>query len=719
MKLISLTVALIYGKSVSLYLLLIDFLFNHKTPIFIIPPMKISSLLAASSLLFAALPLSAREIAPTQIIPRPTVVSPSSGSFTIPSAGFTFNFKGSAATNLSEFLESKPQLFSKAKKNEKANLIIEIGGKGEAEGYEMNVTDKKITIKASTEAGAFYAVQSLTQMVNMNDATSIACGKVTDAPRFPYRGLHFDVSRHFRSIDFLKKQIDAMALMKLNNLHLHFTDAAGWRMEVEAYPRLTEFAAWRPQLSWQDWVDNGAQYCEKSDQRATGGFYTKEELRDLVKYAAQRHITVIPEIEVPGHSKEVTTAYPELSCSGKPYADEDLCIGKEATFEFIEKVLDEVMEVFPSSYIHIGGDEASKAGWRTCDDCRKRMADENLKDVDELQSYAIHRVEKYLNSHGRNIIGWDEILEGGLAPNATVMSWRGTEGGIKALMSGHDVIMTPGEYCYIDYAQDASFKEPVSIGGFTPLEKIYSYEPLDASISPADAKHLLGLQANLWTEYVTTDSHAEYMYYPRAFAIAEIGWATPEKNYADFRQRALSLNEHLDSLGYNTFDLKNEYGQRRESLSPVKHLAIGAKINYNIPYHEKYKAMGDSTLVNGTRGGWTYGSDNRWQGFLGDFDATVDLGKQKSISSVAITFMHAPGAWVHLPKMVEFELSTDGVNFAPIETQWTDVDATYPKIMMKNYFVSFTEMPARYIRIKAKGHDRPGAWLFTDEIIVN
>lgn len=655
----------------------------------------------------------------SDIIPRPTVVTAAKGQFAIPASGFSYYVEGDAAGGIATYLSSMPGLFTPATKASKADVVIKVTGKGSGEGYEMTVTPKRITINAPSAAGAFYGLQSLKQIATLPGATAIAAGKITDSPRFPYRGLHFDVSRHFRSPEFLKKQIDAMALMKLNNLHLHFTDAAGWRMEINSYPRLTEFAAWRPQAVWQDWVDNGAKYCEQTDVRASGGFYTKDQLRDLVEYAAERHIRIIPEIEIPGHSKEVTSAYPELSCSGRPYIDEDLCIGKEATFRFIEKVLDEVMEVFPSEYIHIGGDEASKAGWRKCADCQARMKAEGLKNVDELQSYAIHRVEKYLNSKGRSIIGWDEILEGGLAPNATVMSWRGTEGGLTALKSGHDVVMTPGEFCYIDYTQDASFKEPVSIGGYTPLAKTYSYEPLEPGLTPEEGSRLLGLQANLWAEYIPTDEHAEYMYYPRTYAIAEVGWATPEKDYADFHRRALNLNALMDSAGYNVFDLAHEYGERRESLTPVTHLGQGAKVNYVTAPNAKYLAAGDSTLVDGLRGGWTYG-DHRWQGFLGDFEAILDLGDMKQIHSLTATFMHAPGAWVHLPQMVEYSVSADGQKFTPVETVWTDVDPTYGKIMMKSY-TSMVAAPgeARYIKVRAKGHDRPGAWLFVDEIVVN
>ncbi len=680
--------------------------------------MKAQFLIPAAMLLMAA-SAQAVTVTPADIIPRPASVTQTKGEFSLTAVPLTYAVKGDAHGGLKAYMETLPELFTPAAKPSKALIYIAVTG-GEGESYTMDVTPRQIKIKAPTAAGAFYGLQSLIQLAGIKDATAIECGKVADEPRFAHRGLLFDVSRHFRSPEFLKKQIDAMALMKLNNLHLHFTDAAGWRMQIDRYPRLTEFAAWRPQAVWQDWVDNGSQYCDESDPRAKGGYYTKEQLRDLVKYAADRHIRIIPEIEIPGHSKEVTTAYPELSCSGKPYVDEDLCIGKEATFDFLEDVLTEVMDVFPSEYIHIGGDEASKAGWRNCKDCQARMKAEGLKDVDELQSYAIERVEKFVNSKGRSIIGWDEILEGGLAPNATVMSWRGTEGGIKALKSGHDVIMTPGEFCYIDYTQDAPFREPISIGGYTPLSKVYSYEPLEPGLTDDDARHLMGLQANLWSEYVPSDEHAEYMYYPRAYAIAEIGWATPEKNYDDFHRRALMLNDRLTSEGYHAFDLANEYGQRRESLTEVDHAARGAKVTYTIPYSDKYKARMDSTLVDGVRGGWTYGSDNRWQGFAGDFDATVDLGSVRQLHSAGISFMHAPGAWVHLPQFVEFEVSDNGRDFKTVETVWTDLDPVYGKILMKNYVV--TPAPGtqgRYVRIKAKGHDRPGAWLFADEIIVN
>ncbi len=648
--------------------------------------LRFTSIATLMLMLFGVASATPRVASPNDVIPKPSSVTITKGVFQLPN-DFT------------------PE-----------SVSAKITGKG-GEGYELKITPKGVKITAGDSVGVFYARQTLKQMIMADSVTALACCNVVDAPRFPYRGLHFDVSRHFRSIDFLKKQIDAMALMKLNRFHLHFTDGAGWRMQIDAYPRLTEFAAWRPQARWEDWVAGGAKYCERTEPQAYGGYYTKDELRDLIKYAAERHIVVIPEIEMPGHSEEVLAAYPELSCAGEPYKNSDFCPGKEATFKFLEDVLLEVIEVFPSEYIHIGGDEAGKGAWHTCPDCQKRMADENLPDVNALQSYLIKRIERFVNAHGRKIIGWDEILEGGVAPNATVMSWRGTEGGIKSLKSGHDVIMTPGEFCYIDYSQDAPFKEPGSIGGYTPLSKVYSYEPIEPVITEAEAKHLLGVQANLWSEYVTEDSHAEYMYYPRAYAIAEIGWSSPEKDYEAFHKRALTFNDILKCGGYNVFDLASEFGERRESFTPIKHQALGAKVIYNLPYHEKYPAAGVTTLTDGIRGGWTYG-DKRWQGTLDNMDVTIDLGEVKPLHYVGATFMHSYGAWVQLPINVEFSASEDGIDFHPLTTVWSDIDESYPKIMFKEYG-RVVNVNARYVRMKATKSTRPGAWLFTDEIVIN
>lgn len=671
--------------------------------------LKITNLIAA--LFISAAVASAAPSNPCEgLLPKPSSVVVEKGSYNVPAMPLTIRISGPEADALSAMAESygfKPVAGGKA------DVTVSYGTSATAEGYTLKVTKRAIEIKAEGASGAFYGLQSLRQMLDAG-MPQWNCLTITDSPRFPYRGLMVDVSRHFRTIPFLKKQIDAMARLKMNNMHLHLTDAAGWRMPVESYPKLNSQAAWRPQVKWSDWVAAGTPYAKEGQPGAYGGYYTKDELRDLVKYAADRHIRIIPEIEMPGHSEEVVAAYPEVSCSGQ---GGDLCPGKEATFAMLEAVLDEVIDIFPSELIHIGGDEASKGAWHNCPDCKRRMEQQGLADVDELQSYLIKRIEQYVNSKGRRIIGWDEIIDGGIAPDATIMSWRGTEGGNRAMREGHDVIMTPVGYCYIDYCQDAPFREPVSIGGYTPLRLVYSFEPADTALSAEALNHLLGVQANLWAEQVTTDSHAEYMYYPRTYAIAEIGWSAAQKDYDDFHRRALMFNHLLDSLGYAVFDLDNEYGERRESLTPVRHLALGAPVTYTTPYHEKYPAQGPSTLTDGLLGGWSYG-DKRWQGWLTDVDLTVDLGREQPIHTATASFMHSPGAWVHLPQSVIFEVSSDGANFTPVGQAWCDVADDYQSITMKPYTAAFNAT-GRYLRLRAERNPRPGAWLFLDEIIVN
>lgn len=652
--------------------------------------------------------------AEVNIIPKPQHLVETKGHFKQTSTALTYAVKGSSSTMIDTAMNAIGAIPTHWNK---AEVQITVGnGPATDESYTLNVDKKRITIHSPAAVGSFYAIQSLRQLIDASTDGTIPCLTIKDSPRFPYRGMHFDVSRHFRPIEFIYKQADAMARLKLNRMHLHLTDGAGWRIQIDSFPRLTDYAAWRPQRRWTDWTAEGSTYCDSSTPNAYGGYYTRRQLLDLIDYATRRGITVIPEIEMPGHSEEVIAAYPWLGCTGAGHTT-DFCPGKESTFEFLQAVLDEVIDIFPSQLIHIGGDEASKDAWKTCPDCRRRMEQEGLKDVDELQSYLIKRIERYVNSRGRRIIGWDEILQGGVAPDATVMSWRGTEGGLKAMSEGHDVIMTPGEFCYLDYSQDAPFREPNSIGGYTPLDKVYAYEPIESSIDPEKEKHLLGVQGNLWTEYVTTDSHAEHMYYPRIYAIAEIGWSPKEKNYADFRRRALAFNSKLAADGYTPFDLANEYGQRRESLDTLSHAARGARVIYNTPYSEKYPAAGNTTLTDGIQGGWTYG-DRRWQGWSTDMDVTVDLGKPTALHAVNTNFMHSEGAWVHLPEEVTYLISTDGENFTEAGTLYTDVDPTYPKIMFRSYFMPLNAT-ARYLRIKAKANPRPGAWLFVDEIAIN
>ena len=675
--------------------------------------------LATASMLFFAQAASSENVisgSVYNIIPIPANIQTGKGTFTLPEQGAKVYVQGASAA-FSNYIQQSALKCKVTKKRSDADITIVVGSKASkkiaTEGYSLTVSPKRIDVVASSEQGAFYAIQTLLQMTQMGELRTIDCCTVADEPRFPYRGLHFDVSRHFFSKEFLIKQIDAMALLKLNRMHLHLTDGAGWRLQIDRYPRLTSFAAWRPAKTWQEWTKCETKYCDQNDPDAHGGFYTKDDIREVLAYAESRHITVIPEIEMPGHSEEAVAAYPEVSCDGTGKGG-DFCPGKEATFQFLENILSEVIDLFPSHYIHIGGDEAGKGAWKTCPDCQRRMKEEGLNSLDELQSYLIRRIEKFVNSKGRDIIGWDEILEGGLAPNATVMSWRGTSGGIKAIKAGHDVVMTPGEL-YLDHTQDAPFKEPMSIGGYGSLQVTYDFNPVDPSITQQELKHLLGVQANLWTEYVPTPEHAEYMYYPRTFAVAETGWSRAEdKNYEKFRPRAVELCNILQKLGYNTFDLSNEYGNRRESLQPVQHLAKGCKVTYRQPFSKAWPSHGATTLTDGELGGWTY-ADHKWQGLLKDLDVVIDLGKLQPVHYVGATFMHLPGPGVYVPRSMQVEVSADGKNYESIGTLWNDIDDKIPDLLFKTFSLTCNRQ-ARYVRVHAVNGKE---FIFVDEIIVN
>ncbi|MCU0370804.1 MAG: glycoside hydrolase family 20 protein [Bacteroidales bacterium] len=439
------------------------------------------------------------------------------------------------------------------------------------EGYKLSVRSSMIEITAPKPAGLFYGVQTIFQLlppVFFDDPDSLAgekpelevpCLEMTDMPSFSWRGMHLDVSRHFFPKEFIKKYIDLIALHKMNTFHWHLTDDNGWRIEIDSYPKLTEISAWRADREGIAWNDCLPQ--QPGEPATYGGFYTKEEIREIVEYARQRFITIIPEIEMPGHTSEVFAAYPEFSCSGKhvpvqtgsywPITD-IFCAGKEETFVFLEHVLDEVIELFPSEYIHVGGDEADKTQWRSCPLCQSRIRKEGLSGEDELQSYFMKRIENYLNSKGRKMIGWDEILEGGLAPDATVMSWRGFEGGIEAAQQGHKVVMCPVSHCYFDYYQAEPDFQPPAIGGLTTVRKVYSFRPAPSDLKGESRKLILGGQGNLWTEYISDPSHAEYMALPRMTALAEVLWS-PEKslNWNDFRKRLQTQFIRFDGLNVN------------------------------------------------------------------------------------------------------------------------------------------------------------------------
>lgn len=677
------------------------------------------------SVLFSTLLLignSCSERKEIDVIPMPRSVEYHSGNFTIsPETKFYTNLSAESRQALTDYLEGTSLGSVPFAESATGNNGIELNLCDSSivtgnEAYRIEIDKKGVRLSANTETGIFYGLQTLLQLLNNGDNKTLPALTINDSPRFPYRGLHLDVSRHFFDKEFVKKQLNAMAYFKMNRLHWHLTDGAGWRIEIKKYPRLTSFAAWRPFDKLNDWWVGGRTFCEQDDSRAVGGYYTQDDIREVVAYAAERHITIIPEIEMPGHSEEVLATYPELSCSGKPYVNADFCIGTEKTFEFLENVLLEVIDLFPSEYIHIGGDEASKSSWKTCPRCQKRMADEHLNSVDELQSYMIHRIEKFLNDHGRKIIGWDEIIEGGLSPTATVMSWRGEEGGIKAVKAGNQAIMTPGKYCYLDAFQDAPNTQPMAIGGYLTLEKVYSFEPVPDSLSTKEAELILGVQGNVWTEHIPTPEHYEYMIYPRILALAEIGWSPSEvKKWDNFHTRALQAVNILREQGYNPFPLEKEIGDKPESYQKVNHLAIGKKVTYANPYSNHYAAQGEKTLVDGIRGGWMY-NDDRWQGFIDcDFDVTIDLGKETDIKQVCAEFIQLKGPYVWLPKQVIISSSVDGEHYDTLAIVDNDISPDIETLQFKEFGWE-GNAKARYIRYKALSNGIAGGWLFTDEI---
>lgn len=599
-----------------------------------------------------------------------------------------------------------------------ANFLLLLNDKFINEAYTLNITPHNIEINANGGQGIFYGIQSLLQLINGSTDKTLSSLVINDSPRFRYRGFMLDVSRHFASVDFIKKQLDIMAYYKLNTFHWHLTDGAGWRLEIKRYPELTEKAAWRPIQDYRTWGENGKPFCTKDHPTAYGGYYTQEDVKEIIQYAKERFITVIPEIEMPAHSEEVLAVFPHLSCYGKGGLNAEFCIGNEATFDFLTGVLSEVIELFPSQYIHIGGDEAGKEAWSKCPKCQKRIKENNLKDEFELQSYLIHRIEEFLNKKDRVLLGWDEILEGGLAPNAVVMSWRGEEGGIKAVQSGHEVIMTPGAYCYIDSYQDAPMHQPEAMSGYLPLNKVYQYNPVSDAIKN-DSSLILGVQANLWREWISTDEHTEMMMYPRLLALAEVGWTFPhKKDLENFRKRAITAVDYLKSKGINAFDLANEIGDREESFEDVNHLALNKPVTYKNLYHENYASTKELALTDGKRGTWSYG-DGRWQAVLeSDFDVILDLEEVKTIRNITATFLQEYHAWIWLPKEVNIYTSTDNENFNLLTTLTHDLPVDQTGYYLKDFGWE-GETQARYIRYEAKIVDRPGAWLFTDEIIVN
>jgi len=645
------------------------------------------------------------------------------------------------------------------------------------EGYQLNVSPTAITITANTKAGIIYGIQSLLQTlpaIRTNAILQIPCMRITDYPRFKYRGMHLDVSRHFFGPEVIKEYIDLMASYKMNIFHWHLVDDQGWRIEIKKYPLLTAVGAWR--VDHTDKVWGSRPQAVAGEQATYGGFYTQLQLKEIVAYAAARNITIIPEIEMPGHVASAIASYPNLSCNqlqqlpltGGNYTNtsSNYCAGNDTVFTFLENVLTEVMAIFPSPYIHIGGDEVGKDSWTKCAKCQARIKAERLKDENELQSYFIKRIEKFIISKKRKMIGWDEILEGGLAPEATVMSWRGETGGIEAAKMKHDVIMTPGSPCYFDHYQAGPEGEPLAIGGMNTLKKVYEYEPIPNELNADEAKYVLGAQGNVWTEFITTTEQLEYMVLPRMPALAEVLWSSKEnRNWIDFNERlqnqfsaygkkglhyspgnytvnikpaaingklSVSLSSEMTNSDiYFTLDGTEPVLQSNKYKAPIEinasvllkasmavngrimgvqaakqafviHQAIGSLVQYSNPVSKYYMADGPKTLTDGVRG--TFNVSKYWHGFSEkDMIATIDIGEIKSIRKISLGCLQKYRDWIFLPQFVKFEVSTDGVSFNELETKNNPINMN-EKELMYNFETIFTPKLVRYLRVTAKNN---------------
>ena len=536
--------------------------------------------------------------APVSVIPEPALIEPAEGEFLLSSSTIIrtdpdFTSGADLSDMFGMFIGSRYGILKTGSRNSGAdqNMIVARYDNliSDPEGYELTVGRDSVVIAASGEAGLFYGFQTLMQLVFPSQKAAkgviaIPGVRITDSPAYRYRGMHLDVSRHFFPKEFIFKMLDAMAVHKLNTFHWHLTDDQGWRIEIKKYPELTSVGAWRDETltghgSETPWVYDGTRY---------GGFYTQEDILEVVEYARRLHINVLPEIEMPGHAVAALQAYPELSCTGGPVppfnrwgvSEDVFCAGKEETFELLSGVLEEVAELFPYEYIHIGGDECPKVRWEACPLCQKRIADNNLKDEHELQSYFVRRMEAFLATKGKKIIGWDEILEGGIADNAAVMSWRGHAGGIQAANMGHDVVMTPHSFVYLDYYQ-SKYNEPLSIGGMLDLEKVYSIDIMPDEIAEEKRRHIIGAQANVWTEYIADPKHAEYMVFPRLAALAEALWTPGDRlDFEGFTQRMAAHYARYDAMDIN---YRVPYPEGYEALNLVTDGTVTVELSNGIP----------------------------------------------------------------------------------------------------------------------------------------
>jgi len=663
-------------------------------------------------------------------------------------------------------------------------IILQVTpNEAQPEGYQLKVSADKVVINGGSEAGVFYGIQTLRKSIPAGQGFDVALPavEINDAPRFSYRGAMLDVSRHFFPVEDIKSFIDMLALHNINRFHWHLSDDQGWRIEIKSRPLLTEKGSKRKETVI-------GRNSGKYDGIPHEGFYTQEQIKEIIAYAADQHIIIIPEIDLPGHMQAALHAYPELGCTGGPYevwtqwgvSDNVLCAGNDEVLKFIEDVFAEIVELFPSEYIHVGGDECPKTRWQECPKCQARIKALGIKGDSKhtaeeyLQSFIINHAEKFLNSKGRQMIGWDETLEGGLAPNATVMSWRGEGGGIEAAKQKHDVIMSPNTYLYFDYYQTKDIdNEPLAIGGYLPLENVYKYEPMPKSLTPEEQKYIIGVQANLWVEYVATLEHIQYMELPRMAALSEIQWsAAYKKNYDCFLSRLPQLTSLYDAKGYNyathAFDITGRLvpnteeealevifktidncpiyytldgteptaastkyegslklkescvikakgirptGETRVFQEEVKiHKASFKPITMLQPINEQYKFEGAGVLLDGLKGNFNY-KTGRWIAFYkNDMEAIVDMKQPTEISSVAISTLVEKGDWVFGARKLSVSISEDGKNFKEIAKE------EYPAMTLDNpnqiydHVLTFDPVKTQYIKVYVQPEHSLPAW---------
>lgn len=748
---------------------------------------------ALAAMAFLLPSTAAGQTADFNIIPRPQQVNVSNdapftlSAKTVISLGTNNQDMKRNANMLASYIEQATGIRPAVGKSKNGTAIVLTIDKtiANAEGYKLDADAKQIRIAGASAAGVFYGIQTLRKSLPLVNGkaskVSIPAVHIADAPRFAYRGTHLDVSRHFVTADSVRQFIDMLALHNINRFHWHLTDDQGWRIEIKKYPLLTQIGSKRAQTVIGH---NSGKY----DGKPYSGFYTQKQIRDIVKYAADRYITIVPEIDLPGHMQAALAAYPDMGCTGGPYevwqkwgvSDNVLCAGNDKTLTFIDNVLKEITKLFPSKYIHVGGDECPKTQWQKCPKCQARIKALNLEAKDghsaeeRLQSYIITHASNYLKSLGRNTIGWDEILEGGLAEGATVMSWRGESGGIAAAKQHHDVVMTPNSYLYFDYYQSLDkANEPLAIGGYLPLETVYSYEPMPKELTADEARHIIGVQANIWTEYMPTFKQMQYMALPRLAALSEVQWSQPAlKDYTSFTNRLTEFTHLYDRLGYNYakhlynvaihVDSDNKWREilihmttagkaeirytldgteptvnstlytgaivlqksakiRAAAFRDGKRSSVTSQdISFNKatacpvellqPTHKNYTYKGGATLTDGLLGDKGFGT-GRWLGFSGnDLEAVIDLKQNTDVSSVSLNTCVDKGSWIFDARNIEVSVSADGKSFTKVASKSLPALEEQTPDNIYTYELTFPQTTTRYVKVTATSEHNIPEW---------